>query len=116
MRTKYNKKMMELSGAYKQFVEGSKLALGSGNIEDQWFQYNSGMQRLSGKYSEFIEGSKKAQRYGSTGTKRFREQSGGLDPNPNITKNQFITMLRSSRTAYGDEFRKRRKQTDWKTA
>lgn len=101
----YNTNMKVLSNAYSQFIDGSKKAMGLSSTESDWNSYNSQMQYILNGYDRFIEGSRKAAPYGARGTREFRKQSGGLDPDPNMGLTQFVSMLRSSNHPDGIKLR-----------
>lgn len=103
---KYDTQMRELRIAHDKFVAESRRALDTTSIENEWKKYSAKMQELRNAYERFIDGSRKAARYGSAGTRRFREQSGGLSPNPNLTFHQFLSMLRSSSHPEGEKLRR----------
>lgn len=101
----YNAHMRELQRTHEKFVAESKKALDTSSAENEWPKYQAKTQNLRDEYKRYIEGSKKAARYGSTGDRKFREQSGGLSPNPNLTFPQFLSMLRSSNHPDGGKLR-----------
>ncbi len=103
--SEYNNNMKSLAGAHQRLIEASKLALGLSSVEKEWSGYNANMNNLSAAYTKYIDGSNKALRYGNRGLQKFREQSGGLEPNPNLSKPQFVAMLKASSHPKGAELR-----------
>lgn len=104
--SEYDTNMKNLAGAHQRFTDTSKLALGLTSPEKEWSSYNANMNSLSEAYKRFIEGSNKALRYGNRGVQEFRRQSEGLEPNPNLSKAQFVSMLKGSSHPKGAELRR----------
>lgn len=68
--------------------------------------YERQMHELNRGYREFIDGSRQAFQYKAMGgIEQFRKKSGGLTPNPNLTRDQFVDMLRSSQHPKGKDLR-----------
>lgn len=72
----------------------------------QWPAYQRQMIELNNSYKEFISGSHDAEKYRRYGGIRsFEKRSGGLSPNPNLTRDQFIDMLRGASHPKSDRLR-----------
>ena len=77
------------------------------NASRQRPAYLRQMGELNSGYQEFISGSRQAYQYRAFGgIKKFQQRSGGLSPNPNLTRPQFVDMLRSANHAKGEQLRK----------
>ncbi len=75
--------------------------------EKAWPEYDRNMQELSHAYGEYIQQSKKAYQYKAWGgVNKFRQRSGGIEPNPNASRMQFIQALRTSKHPKGEQLRK----------
>lgn len=76
------------------------------SASQQWPNYSRQMSDLSSGYKEFIDGSRKAVAYRAFGgVSKFQQQSGGLSPNPNLSRAQFVDMLRPSNHPRGASLR-----------
>lgn len=75
--------------------------------EKAWPEYNRNMRELSQAYGEYLQQSKKAYQYKAWGgINKFRQRSGGMEPNPGATRTQFIATLRASKHPKGAQLRK----------
>lgn len=101
----YERQMLTLQNAHEKFVDDSRKAVDTSAMEREWQRYATKMDGIRSNYNRYIEGSRKAARYGSTGERKFREQSGGLSPNTNLSLSQFLNMLRDSNHAEGRRLR-----------
>jgi hypothetical protein len=73
---------------------------------ESWPSYKRQSRNLNRQYNRFIDGSRKAIRWKSHGgIARFREQSGGFEPNPNLTRAEFLDMLRGANNSQGESLR-----------
>jgi hypothetical protein len=67
------------------------------DAEAAWPDYNQQMGELQRGHQEFISGSRRAFQYKDMGgLDEFKTKSGGLRPDPSLTLNQFVDMLRQS--------------------
>lgn len=79
--------------------------------EKAWPEYDRNMHELSHAYGEYLQQSKKAFQYKAWGgINKFRQRSGGMEPNPNATRTQFIQALRASKHPKGEQLRKSEEQ------
>jgi|GEM_PF-6943303 len=101
----YNGKMQELLQAHAQFVDGSRKALGLASDESEWSKYNTKMQDIQTSYAKFINGSKRVANHGNRGIQKFREESGGLEPNSSYSQIQFVNYVKSTNHPKGVELR-----------
>lgn len=101
----YSIQMTKLGKAHDSFVEASRKAQGKANLTHEWSSYQKNMNSIEDAYNQYIDGSRKAYRYGNTGINRFREQSKGLEPNPNLSRAQFLVMLKGSSHPKAQEIR-----------
>lgn len=92
----YSAQMDKLAKAHESFISASRKAKGETDLSQEWASYQQNMRAIDDAYQQYIEGSRKALRYGNMGINRFREQSQGLDPNPNLSRAQFLAMLKRS--------------------
>jgi hypothetical protein len=70
----------------------------------KWPSYAKQMADLNNSYEQYIKGSRQAYQYKAFGgIEKFRQRSGGLDPNPGLNRMQFIAMLRSGNHPRGKE-------------
>lgn len=75
--------------------------------EQNWMHYNQQMRELDAGHREYISGSRQALQYRAYGgIQKFQKRSGGLNPDPNLSKAQFIEMLRSANHPRGEALRR----------
>lgn len=75
--------------------------------ENAWSEYDRNMRELTHAYGEYLQQSKKAFQYKAWGgINKFRQRSGGMEPNPSATRMQFIQTLRASKHPKGEQLRK----------
>lgn len=103
---RYDAQMRELQRGHEKFVADSRKATDAESMDREWQKYQAKMNDLRANHERYIDGSRKAARYGARGERSFREQSGGLSPNPNLSLNQFVAMLRSSSHPEGQRLRR----------
>lgn len=73
----------------------------------QWPAYAKQMSELDSGYREYIAGSRQAYQYRKFGgIGKFQQRSGGLSPNPNLTRAGFVDMLRDAHHPKGEQLRK----------
>ena len=73
---------------------------------EQWPPYARQMGELNNNYNEYIAGSRQAYQYRAFGgIKKFQQRSGGLEPNPSLTRAQFVSMIRGSGHPNGQQLR-----------
>lgn len=73
-----------------------KLALKK--AEAEWPGYEKYNSQLNNSYVQFISQSKQAYKYRYYGgIQRFKNQSGGMSPNPNASRNDFLVTLKNSK-------------------
>ncbi|MES2978121.1 MAG: hypothetical protein V4731_06845 [Pseudomonadota bacterium] len=77
------------------------------NASHEWPAYLRQMSELSKGYDEFITGSRRAYQYRTAGgIKKFQQRSGGLFPDPHLTRAQFVDMLRGAHHPQGEQLRR----------
>lgn len=64
--------------------------------EQRWPSYSNNMKRLDTTYREYLRGSAQAKQYGQEGLKEFKKRSGGMNPNPRASREEFLNELRGS--------------------
>lgn len=73
---------------------------------ESWPQYVRQMNELDAGYRKYIESSRKAYQYRAFGgIERFRRESNGVEPNPNLSRIAFAQMLRNSNHPEGRKLR-----------
>lgn len=101
----YAADMDALRRGHAEFIDNSRRASGRVFPEREWTQYRGKMQELDAAYSRFIDGSRRAAPHGARGANKFRQQSGGLDPNPNLRREDFPALLRRANLPEAERFR-----------
>lgn len=74
--------------------------------QQQWPAYLRQMVQINRFYQEFINGSRTALMYRAFGgIQKFQQRTGGLKPNPNLTRWQFLDVLRTSSLPQAEQLR-----------
>lgn len=103
---RYDAGMRELRHKYDEFIAESRKATDPAAAEGEWQKYAAKMADIRNNYQRYIDGSRKAARYGATGDREFRRQSGGLSPNPSLSLQGFVKMIRTARHPEGEKMRR----------
>jgi len=103
---KYAAKMAYIRSKYGEFIAESRKVTDPAAGEDDWRKYAAQMAHIRSKHDEFIDGSRKAAAYGARGTSVFRERSGGFSPNPNLSLQGFVNMIRAANHPEGEKMRR----------
>lgn len=101
----YDSNMQVLSAKHREFVDASRRASDPAAALQSWPEYNASQKKVIDAHSQFIDGSKRALANGQRGIQRFREQSGGSDPDPTLSRAKFVELLRKSSHPKGEELR-----------
>lgn len=103
---KYDAGMRDIRQKYDEFIAESRKATDPSASEKEWQQYAAKMAGIRSNHQRYIDGSRKAAAYGARGERAFRERSGGLAPNPHLSLQGFMNMIRASRHPEGEKMRR----------
>lgn len=77
------------------------------NASRQWPAYARQMGELDSGWREYIAGSRQAYQYKAFGgIGKFQKRSGGLSPNPDLSRAGFVDMLRNANHPRGEQLRR----------
>jgi hypothetical protein len=103
---RYDAAMFELRRKYDEFIAESRKATDPTASEGEWRKYAAKMADIRSNYERYIDGSRRAAGHGARGTRAFRERSGGLSPNPNLSLQGFVNMIRTANHPEGEKMRR----------
>lgn len=103
---RYEAGMRELRQKHEAFVAESRKATDPAAAEGEWQKYAVKMADIRSNYDRYIDGSRRAAAYGARGERAFRERSGGLSPNPHLSLQGFVKMIRAARHPEGEKMRR----------
>lgn len=103
---RYEAGMRDLRQRHEAFIAESRKATDPAAAEGDWQKYAAKMADIRSNYERYIDGSRRAAGYGARGARAFRERSGGLSPNPNLSLQGFVKMIRGARHPEGEKMRR----------